>query len=235
MPDSIEKQANNAVLTEYHRACVGILEDFETSRKLKNNSSESVAVLRAYIVLFKKWGTYAGLSHPPSDESASRHRKSSDTNEVGWEVILCVNVAMIIGFSTVEIGVERPRDVDLQSILSCYYWAIGHDGEDIGAPSTGKAKDKDQTVTQAGYIWKAVTFNEFEDRSKKQRITEISEQMDYIGSVVEVLYKMVPSEELGRDIKEYQLALAGFFKQLGSTTSDEVMRQLMTEMVERTQ
>jgi hypothetical protein len=216
------------VLTEYHRACIGILERFETTRKLNNSSSESMALLRAYIVLFKKWGISVGLSFPPSDESAPTYPKRLASNEaerlMPWHIIRCVKLAMIIAFSMLGIGVERPTDSDLKSFLTCCYWAIGREGEVTEASSNKKANA--QPLIQAGYIWEAVPFQEFEDRAKKQKIVGLPAQIEYIGMAVEVLYGVVPSEELGRDIKEYKLAIAGLFKQLSSTTSGTVHKSL---------
>ena len=92
---------------------------------------------------------------------------------------------------------------------------MGRDDEDTIAIPQVEA----QTLIQVGYIWKALPYEEFEGNAKKQRLIGLPAQLDYVRRVLEILYGMVPLEELGDDLKEYTLSLMGLFKILGSITS----------------
>jgi hypothetical protein len=218
MSDTIKNQANNAVLSQIHRACVGILEKIEISRDFHTDSSESMAFLRAYIVLFKKWEVLIGSFHALCDRTVPVYSKRFDINDAGWarawQIILSAEISMIVALSAVEIGIKRPTESDLESFLEVYYWGIplGYDDEDTNAIPLEKA----QTLIQVGYIWKALSYEEFEGNAKRQQLKGLPAQLDYVRRVVEILYGMVPLEELGKDIKQYTLSLVGLLKNLGS-------------------
>jgi hypothetical protein len=224
MSDLTEHWAHRVVLAKYCRACIELAERIATIRRLKSDSSDAIALLRAYIILLKKWTVFVGIDYPSCQHRGSflegragpiYLEKFGNNGSAVWysvlRIFVSIELSMISELSIVTTG-ERLAESDLRSFVArCF--EVYHCDEEIERLVDNA---KFQALRDVGYVRDAARSETLDDKWNQQRMKDFRGRVDYFGRKVEELYEILG---LDGNIKEKIDALVTLFRKFGRTTS----------------